>query len=85
MQKMVSLQEAVEGTEDGGVDHYGQWDGSSSGQSGKDEAPAGDESRTWTFRAAEGCAKLSCQLTKLRLLCSRTVWGRATSRIKDHS
>lgn len=52
VQKVVSLQEAVEGTEDGGVEHDGQRDGSSSGQRGEDEAPAGgSESRSWTFRS----------------------------------
>lgn len=44
VQKVVSLQETVEGAEGGGVEHDGQGDGTSPGQSGEDEAPAGDES-----------------------------------------
>lgn len=44
VQKVVSLQEPVEGTEDGGVEHDGQGDGTSPGQSGEDKAPAGDTS-----------------------------------------
>lgn len=44
VQKVVSLQETVEGTEGGGVEHDGQGDGTSPAQSGEHEAPAGDKS-----------------------------------------
>lgn len=39
VQQVVPLQETVEGTEDGGAEHDGQRDRSSSGQRGEDEAP----------------------------------------------
>lgn len=39
MQQVVSLQEAIERAEDGGVEDDGQRDGSSSGQEGVDETP----------------------------------------------
>lgn len=37
---MVSLQEAVEGAKDGGIQHDVQGDGSASGEVGEDETPA---------------------------------------------
>lgn len=45
MQQVVPLQETVQATEDGGAEHDGQRDRSSSGQGGEDEAPAVDEQK----------------------------------------
>lgn len=40
MQQVVSLQEAIERTEDGGIEHDVKRDGSASGEEGEDETPA---------------------------------------------
>lgn len=40
VQQVVSLQEAVERTEDGRIEHDVKWDGLASGEVGEDEAPA---------------------------------------------
>lgn len=40
MQQVVSLQEAIERTEDGGIEHDVERDGSAPGEVGEDETPA---------------------------------------------
>lgn len=40
VQQVVSLQEAIERTEDGGIEHDVKRDGSASGEVAKDETPA---------------------------------------------
>lgn len=52
VEEVVSLQEAVEGAKDGGLQDNGQWDGPSPGQRGEDKAPADQQEQNLDFQSS---------------------------------